>query len=264
MGIKIYKCDPHLNRYDVSDVLDIDQVDINQYICDAQSMVDLALKLKNQYGLDYIQMPVTHYPEVFCLGTQVEVDFKQGQKICKERYETIEEAMSFTAEDIDDQYLKPVLQAVKILKDAGEFVIVDVTGPITLLSNLLPLEKCFKAMRKNKEEINYLLGILEEFVASYEKQLVELGADLIYYVDNNGTMDLVGPKFFKETTGPSYLRPIAALSDEKEARFYLCPKSLTSLMNAELIKRDDSGIIAAGTCIAKPVKGIHYSRFAIV
>ena len=225
---------------------------------------DLALQLKKQYELDYIQMPVTHYPEVLCLGTEVEIDFKQGQKIRKERYETIEEAMSFTAGDIDHQYLKPVLEAVKILKDMGEFIIVDVTGPITLLSNLLPLEKCFKAMRKNKEEINYLLGILEEFVGSYVKQLIQLGVDLIYYVDNNGSMDLVGPKFFKETTGPSYLRPIAGISDETEARFYLCPKNLTSLMNAEMIKRDDSGIIAAGTCIAKPVKGIHYSRFAIV
>ena len=153
MGIKIYKCDPHANRYDVSDVLDIDHVDINEYLNNAQSMADLALKLKKQHGLDYIQMPTTHYPEVLCLGTEIEVDFKQGQKIRKERYETIEDAMSFTAEEIDEQYLKPVLGAVKILKDTGEFVIIDVTGPITLLSNLLPLEKCFKAMRKNKDEI---------------------------------------------------------------------------------------------------------------
>ena len=264
MGIKIYKCSPHLNRYDVSDVLDIEQADMNQYLYDAQSMADLALALKNKYEIDYIQMPVTHYPESFCLGTDVEVDFMQGQKIRKERYETIEEAMSFTAGDIDHKYLKPVLEAVKMLKDKGEFIIVDVTGPVTLLSNLLPLEKCFIAMRKNKKEINYLLEVLEEFVASYVKQLIQLGADLIYYVDNNGSMDLVGPKFFKEITGPSYLRPIAGISDEKEARFYLCPKNLTSLMNAEMIKRDDSGIIAAGTCIAKPVKGIHYSRFSIV
>ena len=43
MGIKIYKCSPHLNRYDVSDVLDIEQADMNQYLYDAQSMADLAL-----------------------------------------------------------------------------------------------------------------------------------------------------------------------------------------------------------------------------
>ena len=95
--------------------------------------------------------------------------------------ERIEEAMSFTAGDIDHQYLKPVLEAVKILKDKGEFIIVDVTGPVTLLSNLLPLEKCFIAMRKNKEEINYLLGDPRRICFFLRKRIASIrcGSDLL-------------------------------------------------------------------------------------
>ena len=89
------------------------------------------------------------------------------------------EAESFRPESIRRELLDPLFEAIRILKERGAQVVVGATGPIALLSGLLPTEAVYQAMPKQKEPFPRLLGIVEDFISEHIARVDALRPELI-------------------------------------------------------------------------------------
>ena len=180
----------------------------------------------------------------------------------KEVFADWSEAESFRPESIRRELLDPLFEAIRILKERGARVVVGATGPIALLSGLLPTEVVYRAMLKQKEPFPRLLGIVEDFISEHIARVDALRPELIYLADSVGSLDLVGPRLFRQVSGPSYLR-VLKRAEGLATPIYMCPKNMTSLFSVGFLEKAADGNLCAGPCLARKFTDLRYGRCRI-
>ena len=256
MVMKIYQCKPDKGGMELEPILRELGVAYEDALKDGNAMARVMDKVREASNMTYTFLPISNYLMASCLGTRIRWDPKYGDRVAKETFTTCKEAASFLPEDIRREPLEPLFKAMDILKSMGSRVIVSVTGPVTLLSFLIPLEEIYKAMAKRGKSFMRLLNIMEEFSAEQIRKLDSFRPELIYFVDTIGTLDLVGPALFKKVSGPSYLS-VLKRTEDSVTPIYMCPKNMTSLFSAKLIKSASAGKLYAGPCLSRKFKDLH-------
>jgi len=90
----------------------------------------------------------------------------------------------------------------------------------------------YKALRKNKELVNRFMKVIEEGIIEYIKEGIKRGADIISYADPSGSLDIVGPKVFKEFVGITNYNILRAIEPYlNNTVIHLCGKLSTGLEN---------------------------------
>jgi [methyl-Co(III) methanol-specific corrinoid protein]:coenzyme M methyltransferase len=92
-----------------------------------------------------------------------------------------------------------------------------ILGPLTLMGNLLGIEKTMRWALKDPRVFKRVLDQVSDCVASYGNVLIEKGADALALADPSASANLISPRVFKKFMLPAYRK----LSDEIRGRVIL-------------------------------------------
>ena len=135
----------------------------------------------------------------------------------------------------DNPRLGETLAACRILKERGETVLFQLSGPLTVLNSLLPAELLFRGLRKEPERLLALFRKISADSLHLAMLAEEAGADIISYADPMGGVGIIGPKFTELITRnftANFLRKLDAVLD-RQTMILLCPKTSFALLGAE-------------------------------
>ncbi|APH20118.1 uroporphyrinogen decarboxylase family protein [Clostridium botulinum] len=204
----------------------------------AKDMAVLSKGIK-EYNEDFFSIvPFCMTVEAEALGGEINLgDEKAGPRVSNYTFKSIEDIEGLKEIDFKTKRIGEVLKSVEILKKEGETVIMDVQGPFTIISSLIDPRIFYKAVRKNKDEVERLMKIVQKGSVEFIKEGVKRGVDIISFGDSAGTLDILGPKMYKELGGKYTYNVL------KEAKNYLgdsiihlCGITSSSLDRAGFIK----------------------------
>ena len=259
--MKIYQCKP-ADTPSLVPILEKLGMSYEETLKDGAAMARAAEGAREACGMNHVVIPLSECLMTACLGTAITWDPELGDRVAKEVFTDWSEAEAFRAESIRREMLNPLFEAIRILKERGTRVVVGVTGPIALLSGLLPTETVYRAMPKQKDPFPRLLGIVEDFISEHIARVDALRPELIYLADSVGSLDLVGPRLFRQVSGTSYLR-VLKRAEKLATPIYMCPKNMTSLFSAGFLESAADGNLCAGPCLARRFTELRYGRCKI-
>lgn len=158
----------------------------------------------------------TNYKE---LGDVAEIDFTKGR-------------------------IQEVLKACQILREQGEHVMLEVSGPITILNVLIDIKHIFKGMRKEPEFMKSVFQKVGTQILRYIEEAKKYGVDFISYADSAGGVNILGPKMAEQMVEDftyDFLKEAQKCSDE-HTLLMLCPKTTFALLGTEKAELSDIGV----------------------
>ena len=115
---------------------------------------------------------------------------------------------------------------------AGEDLIWQLDGPLTVLGQLIPMGRLFVALRKSDE----LLRRAEDWLCSWADWALQRGAKVLSFADPIATLDLLGEKTYRGVYLPALRRLLDRLrAEHPEAVLYVCGKMTQSLLDCDAV-----------------------------
>jgi uroporphyrinogen-III decarboxylase len=206
--------------------------------CDKASMAILAGKLRKHRRDVIARVPFCVKVEAEAFGAYIKLgDALVGPRVEKYIFSSIEEMSSIQGLDIRKGRIREVLDAVEILARSGEKVALSVEGPLTILSSLIDPMLFYKGLRQDPQRILEILSIVEEGIIRYSLEGIKRGALIISYGDPVGAIGIVGPKVYREYSGPSSRRIIKGIQQASgKVLIHLCGKTSTALEKIEMAR----------------------------
>jgi uroporphyrinogen-III decarboxylase len=237
MSIKnIFKCIGSDNTTVSDEILDKLGVSFEVANKDSKKMAELSRELKRDMGIVYCIVPFCHTAEADAFGSTVVFDSKAGNRINQSFVKDVESLESIEPIDFSTGRIHEILESIKELKDAGEKVCLNVTGPITIATAIVDNRLFYKLVRKDREVVDKLLGKIEDSLVEYITKGVNAGVDIISFADPAGTLDIVGPKVYEDLSGKSTLRVFKRVEGVLgDSVVHICGKTSTSLEESGLI-----------------------------
>ena len=201
------------------------------------TMVQLSRAVKEHDGAGFCLLPFCRTVEVEALGGNVNMGNantgpRAGNPVCS----TIEDLAALPEIDCTHGRIHEVLEACRLLKQQGEVVCLEVTGPWTMAQNLMDSRKVFKFYRKQPEEMTAALRKLASRLLPYVEQAREVGVDIIMFSDSAGTLSILGPKLMERATREityDFVKQLDELVDGSMV-IQLCPKLVYALIDTGL------------------------------
>ncbi|MDU5082587.1 uroporphyrinogen decarboxylase family protein [Tissierella carlieri] len=196
----------------------------------ASEMVILAKALKKYKNKKYCKLPFCHTVEAEAFGSTVIFDQKVGNRIGEYKVDDINLVEDILEIDLNNGRIAEVLKAISILKENEENVILDITGPFSIATSIMDSQLFYRTIRKDREKINRLLEIVENSLVKLILEGVKQNVDVISFADPTGTIDIVGPKIYKEVSGNSTYNILKRVEEQLgKSVIHLCGKTSTSL-----------------------------------
>lgn len=202
--------------------------------CRRDEMVRLAEAVKTASGAPVCILPFCHTVEAEALGAHITYGDQHcgpraGQLVCS----SIEEFFALPKADCSTGRIAEVLAACKLLSERGETVILEISGPLTILNALMEPHLIFRALRKQPQQMNAVWEILSDLLLDYVLRAEKAGA-IISFADPIGSVNILGPKLTeqltKEFTWPFLLR--LARETRPDTLVSLCPKTALALIGS--------------------------------
>lgn len=213
------------------------------------SIATLASELRKHRGDVLARVPFCVTVEAEAHGAHIKLgDALNGPRVESYRFATIEALSNLQGLDLTKGRIKEVLDAVEILASSGEKVALNVEGPFTILSSLIDPMDFYKGLRKDPRRIQEILAVIEEGIIRYSLEGVQRGASIISYGDPVGAIGILGPKVYRDYSGPSSWRIINGIKAEGgKVLLHLCGKTSTALEKIELARAHPINIDRATT-----------------
>lgn len=148
-----------------------------------------------------------------------------------------------------------LLEACAALAAEGRSVVYQLSGPVSILSCMMPLNNFFKSWRKEPETARRCLGAIGDMLLDYAREIRAAGVKYISYSDPAGNRDILGPKYSRqmaeEFTLP-FLKRLAEACGE-DTSVIICPLTAQALFSENLLaaaKAGEKGEIAAA-CVKR-------------
>jgi MtaA/CmuA family methyltransferase len=205
---------------------------------DKNSMSTLAGELRKHRGDVIARVPFCVTVEAEAFGAHIKLgNALAGPRVESYRFTSIEEMSKLQRLELNEGRIKEVLDAVEILAHSGEKVALSVEGPFTILSSLIDPMLFYKGLRKDPQRILEILSVVEEGIIRYSLEGIRRGASIISYGDPVGAIGIVGPKVYRNYSGPSSWRIIKEIKEAGgKVLLHLCGKTSTALEKIELAK----------------------------
>lgn len=261
---KIFKCICSEGEAIPREVLERFNISYEDANKDIDKMVMVSRGLKEYEKGTYCTLPFCHTVEPEALGSTVIFDAVVGNRIGKYAINDIDSILNILTMNLNDGRISKVLQAIKRLKDEGEKVRLDVTGPLSIATSIMDTQLFYKAIRKDREMINKLLEILEDNIVEYIIEGVNKGVDIISFADPTGTIDIVGSRLYEDISGKSTYNILKRIENQLgDSIVHLCGKTSTSLeviglLDSEKIKMDGNSYSEMIINLAKERKDIKF------
>ncbi|MDD2495893.1 MAG: uroporphyrinogen decarboxylase family protein [Tissierellia bacterium] len=206
----------------------------------ASYIAKLSKALKEYKNNKYCELPFCHTVEAEAFGSTVNFDHKYGNRIGVYVIKDINLIEDIKNIDLGTGRIYEVLKAISILKKNGENVILNVTGPITIATSILDSQLLFRAIRKDAEKVNQLLEKIENGIINYILEGINYGVDIVSFADPAGTIDIVGPKVYKEVSGKFTYNILKKLEEQLGGTIiHICGKTSTSLESIGLLDTEN-------------------------
>lgn len=238
-----FKCKPGSDIGGLEDdVIEKVNLDFPEAYTSSEGMVVIAKANKESKDMTTCLLPFCHTVEAENLGGDINLGTAQIGPRCGEYvYENTEDLLNLPSYDFNKGRLAEVIKAIETLKVDGENVTVNVTGPITILNNLMSPNKIFKIWRKEPDLMTSVIEELRVEILRYIDRVIEAGADIIAYEDPIGALNILGPKFF-ETQGRNFSYPFIKEAIEligDRATLHVCPKTTYQLLGLEVAQWEE-------------------------
>lgn len=162
-----------------------------------------------------------------------------GNRISKFYTNEIDSIEKIKPINLKEGRISEVLTSIKMLKQNGEDIIINITGPISIATGLIESKLFYKAIRKEKKKIARLLSVIEDSTVDYMLESIREGVNIISFADPAGTIDIVGPKTYNEVAGKSIYNILKRVENELgNTIIHLCGKTSTSLEVAGFLKSE--------------------------
>lgn len=169
----------------------------------SESMAEVSKKIKEVKNDVFCVLPFSVTIEAEALGAELSIDDKLPTPITKEgTFKNLDEinSRSFVF-SVNDGRIKSILDAVEILTKSGEQVILNVEGPLTILSMLINTRTVYKEIIKNPESILIACDNIIDYLCEYIYEGIRSGAKIISYSDPFAAYELVSKDVYKNICG---------------------------------------------------------------
>lgn len=218
----------------------------------ADTMAALSRANKEHAGNTMCILPFCHTVEAEAMGGIITLGNEVAGPRAKEYvYTNYEDLVNLPSMDFTKGRIHEVLLACKALREQGEHVALEVSGPITVLNVLIDTRQIFKGMRKNPEFMKEVFWKVGNEVLRYVEEAKKYGVDLISYADSAGGLNILGPKMAEQMVEDftyEFVKKLQSYADENML-IMLCPKTTFALLgtdHAELVDVPVSGEIPYG------------------
>ncbi|MBW4829281.1 MAG: methylcobamide--CoM methyltransferase [Clostridiaceae bacterium] len=204
----------------------------------AEYIATLSKELKEYKKDNLCRVPFCNTVEAEALGGNIKLgDAKAGPRVESYAFNSIDELMEIEEIDLNRKRINEVLKAVEILHSQGETVVLNVEGPFTIITSLVDSRIFYKAIRKNKKMIYEILNVMEDSIIKYIKEGINRGANIISYGDPVGSLDIVGPRVYKEFSGRATYNILKCMESELDGSImHICGKTSAVFQNMGYIK----------------------------
>ncbi|MHC6179908.1 uroporphyrinogen decarboxylase family protein [Clostridium sp. JNZ X4-2] len=167
-----------------------------------ESMARLARAIRI-YNKDMVCMvPFCMTVEAEALGADIKMgDRAMGPRVSNYVVKNIENFKKIKPIDLSEGRINQVLKAVNILSSSGEQTVLAVQGPFTVMSSLMDPRIFYKAIRKDKASVDDFMEVIIDSIVSFAEAGIENGAKIISFGDSAGTLDILGPRIYKNYSG---------------------------------------------------------------
>ena len=201
-----------------------------------QSIAELAMLVKKTEQTAFCRLPFCHTLEGEALGSRVTPgDEISGPRIKEYNCSNIDEFLNLRDIDYNAGRIGRVLKACRFLREKGENVVLEISGPFTILNTLLDPHIVFRTFKKKPETICAIFDKLRGELQRYFEKALSAGVTMISYADPCGGLDILGPQLAKEAvilfTYP-FLKNIEKITNGR-ALVILCPKTAYALIGTE-------------------------------
>ena len=198
-----------------------------------ETMSRLSKAIKEHEGAVFCELPFCHTVEAEAMGGIVNYgNEKAGPRAGEYVCHCVEELLDLPDIDLTKGRIHEVLLACRRLRDQGEHVVLQVSGPFTILNVLIDAKYVFKGWRKSPELMTEVFRKLGRQILSFMEEAKKYGADLLSYADSSGGVNILGPKMaaqVAEVFTCDFLKDAEKLADE-HTMVLLCPKTTLTLL----------------------------------
>ncbi len=234
---KIFKCPGNEAESIPEPILENLGISFEEINKDAYKMASLSKRIKEYNNSEYCTLPFCNTVEAQSFGSRVIFDHIVGNRIGDYAIKDTSQIEDMLKMDLSNSRAAELLKAIRILKEDGEKVVVNVTGPISLATSIMDSKTFYKLIRKDTEKTSKLLKTIEDSLVDYMLESIKSGVDIISFADPTGGMDIVGPKVYKEVSGKSTYNILKRIEGQmRQAIIHLCGKTSTSLEAIGLIE----------------------------
>ena len=173
--------------------------DIKSALFESKPMVELAKLIKKTNGDAFCKLPFDHVLEGESLGADILFDEKRLElRRGKSIYHSPQEIINLPMIDGEKGRMLQVLTAGEVLTQEGEAIVLNISGPLTILNCLMEAEVLFRALRKNRTSMEQILDRIQEEILRYVKAATKHHICMFSYADPMSGIDILGPKLAQE------------------------------------------------------------------
>lgn len=202
----------------------------------ADTMAVLAKALKKHDGAEFCGLPFCHTVEAEAMGGIINYGNERSVPRAKDYICTaLEEILELPEIDFTKGRIHEVLLACRSLREEGEQVVLQISGPFTILNALIDVRCVFKALRKKPELMKKVFWKLGEEILRFAAEAEKCGVELISYADSSGGVNILGPKLAEQVVNDftyKFLKKLEEATD-KRTMILLCPKTVFALLGTE-------------------------------
>lgn len=198
-----------------------------------ETMTLIAKELKKHDNAAFCELPFCHTLEGEAMGGIINYgDEKIGPRAKEYVCKSAEDVLNLKTIDFTKGRISEVLKACTCLRNEGQNIVLEVSGPFTILNVLMDATRAFKIFRKEPEKMKQIFDKFQNEILNFIEEGQRAGANLISFADSSGGVNILGPKMMKESvemfTYP-FLKKAEKIIDDKTI-LLLCPKTTFALL----------------------------------
>lgn len=202
--------------------------------CD--TMAAISKELRKYDKADFCELPFCHTVEGEAMGGIInygneKIGPRAKEYICK----TAEEVLNLPSIDFTKGRIYEVLKACRKLRNEGENVVLEISGPFTILNVLMDARYVFKIFKKQPEEMQKIFDKFQREILRFIDEAQKSGANLISFADSSGGVNILGPKMAEETV-KRFTYPLLKKAEKlinEDTLLLLCPKTTFALLGTQ-------------------------------
>ena len=235
-----FKCDGDNLEEIPKEIIENSRLTFPEIHNNSKDMVKLSIELKKHNSDSLCRLPFCVTVEAEALGADIKLgDEKIGPRVNKYVFNNLEQLKDIKEIKFDEGRIHCVLAAVESLSRQGERTVLNIVGPMTIISSLMDPVVFYKGIRKNREIIDNFIKVIENSVVKYMLEGISRGASIISYGDPAGDLDIVGPKIYREISGKATYNILKmAHQNLNHGIIHICGKASTALEKMGFIESE--------------------------